>query len=138
MSLIQGEMNGDVTDFIRNVEFNVLKPLMDYQEELKVVKDNKKELKDAYDKIETCRQNLERYRKEADSASRSANQAFRISTSVEKKSNDMMRLEDKVAKCEKELDEANSIANEKYDKYTETLYKRISEECKTSEFIYLV
>lgn len=132
MSLIQGEMNNDVTDFIRNVEFSVLKPLVEYQEELKVVKENKKELKEAYDKIEQCRQNLERHKKEADSAHRSGNlnQAFRSSSTVEKKRDDLMRLDEKVTRSEKELDEANSIANEKYDKYTETLYKRIAEECK--------
>lgn len=31
VSLIQAEMNNDVNDFVRNVEANVLKPLMDYQ-----------------------------------------------------------------------------------------------------------
>ncbi len=126
-------MNRDMTDFIGNVESNVLKPLMSYQEELKLVKDNKKELKDAYDKIEVSRQNLDRYRK-ADSDSRSGAQAFRASSSVEKRNND--RLEDKLVRCEKDLDEAKSVANEKYDKYTEILYKRISEECKIIYYFY--
>ncbi len=31
LSLVQGEMNNDVSDFVRNVEANVLRPLMDYQ-----------------------------------------------------------------------------------------------------------
>lgn len=120
LSLIQNEMNNDVNDFIRNIEFYVLKPLNDYQEEVKIVKDNKKELKEAYDRIEQCRQNLEKHKKESESAHRT------------NKSNDFLKFEDKVVRSEKELDEATSTANEKYDKYTETLYKKISEECELS------
>ena len=39
MSLFHGELNNDVCEIIRNVEVGVLKPLSDYQEELKVVKE---------------------------------------------------------------------------------------------------
>ena len=51
-----------------------------------------------------------------------------------KRMNDFYRLEDKVSRIEKELDDANASANEKYDKYTEGLFKRVSEECDLSNF----
>ena len=102
---------------------------------MKQVKDNKKELKEAYDKIEQCRINLDKLKKECDYAQRTASQSHRMSTAIDmnnKKFNDLARLEEKLMRSEKELDEANSVANEKYDKYTETLYKRIAEECELS------
>ena len=55
-------------------------------------------------------------------------------TDVNKRMNDIYRLEEKVQRVEKELDEANSIANEKYDKYTEGLYKRVAEECELTNY----
>lgn len=41
--------------------------------------------------------------------------------------------EDKCMKIEKELDDATSAANEKYDKYTESLFKKVSEEYDLSQ-----
>ena len=52
------------------------------------------------------------------------------SDTVNKKMNEVFRLEEKVQRAEKDLDEATSAANEKYDKYTEALYKRVSDECE--------
>ena len=40
----------------------------------------------------------------------------------------LVSAEDKTAKYEKELDDARQAVNEKYDRYTEGLYKRVSEE----------
>jgi predicted transcriptional regulator len=51
-----------------------------------------------------------------------------------KKANDIFRLEEKVQRVEKELDEATSLANEKYDKYTECLYKRVADECELTNY----
>lgn len=84
------------------------------------MKDNKKELKEAYDKIEQCRVVLDKHKKEADSAHRT------------NKSSDFLKFDERVNRSEKELEEAQAAANEKYDKYTETLYKKISEECDLS------
>jgi hypothetical protein len=57
-----------------------------------------------------------------------------VNNDTNKKMNDINKLEDKVQRIEKELDEANLIANEKYDKYTEGLYKRIANECELTKF----
>jgi hypothetical protein len=94
--------------------------LLSPKEELKVVKENKKELKEAYDKIEQCRVVLDKHKKEADSAHRT------------NKSSDLLKFDERVNRSEKELEEATAVANEKYDKYTETLFKKISEECELS------
>lgn len=102
------------------------------------MKENRKELKDAYDKIEQSRQSLEKARKEFDNAQKSGTQSSRLTmiggTDVNKKMNDIYKLEEKVQRVEKELDEANAVANEKYDKYTEGLYKRVSEECELTTY----
>lgn len=101
------------------------------------MKENRKELKDAYDKINECRQTLEKAKREVENAQRSTtSQSSRLTMmvtnpdTVNKKMNEVSRLEEKVVRAEKELDEATSVANEKYDKYTEVLYRRVSEECE--------
>ena len=43
-------------------------------------------------------------------------------------SRSLSAAEDKCTKIDKELDEATTAANEKYDKYTESLFKKVSEE----------
>lgn len=93
-------------------------------------------MKDAYDKIEQCRQTLEKAKRDVENAQKSTSQSSRLtmmvtnSDTVNKKMNEVFRLEEKVQRAEKELDEATALANEKYDKYTEVLYKRVSEECE--------
>jgi hypothetical protein len=98
-----------------------------------MVKETRKDLKEAYDKIEQYRQQLDKAKRDVESAQRSTNQSSRLTmmgtNDTNKKMNEVFRLEEKVQRIEKELDEAQSVANEKYDKYTETLYKRISDEC---------
>lgn len=99
------------------------------------MKENRKELKDAYDKIEQCRQSLDKAKREIENAQRSTSQSSRLtmmvnSDTASKKMNEVFRLEEKVQRAERELDEATAAANEKYDKYTETLYKRVSDECE--------
>ncbi len=132
MSEIQKEISLDVTEMIRSIDIHVLKPLADYQKELITVKENKKELKEAYDKIEQCRQNLDKSKRDLENSQKSINQSHRMTMMREfesKRFNELTKLEEKLMKSEKELDEATSVANEKYDKYTESLYKRIAEEC---------
>ena len=51
-----------------------------------------------------------------------------------KKLNDLNKLEEKVQRVEKELEDATQIANEKYDKYTEGLYRRVAEECELTNY----
>ena len=95
------------------------------------VKDLRKDLKDAYDKIEQIRQNLDKSKKECDYAQKALNSSKMMSVDANKRQaskNELLKLEDKVAKIEKELDESTTNANEKYDRYTESLYKRIAEE----------
>lgn len=101
--------------------------------EVSMVKENRKELKEAYDKIEQYRQSLDKAKRDVDNAQRSTTQSSRLTmmgtNDINKKMNEVTRLEEKVQRIEKELDEATSVANEKYDKYTEALYKRIADEC---------
>lgn len=137
ISEIQKEIALEVSELVKNIELNVLKPLQDYQKELTTVKENKKELKDAYDKIEQCRQNLDKSKRDLDSSQKTISQSHRITMMKEfetKRFNELNKLEDKLTKSEKELDEATSVANEKYDKYTESLYKRIADECELSNY----
>ena len=136
MNEIQKEISLDVNELMRNIEVYVLKPLSDYQKELSIVKDNKKELKDAYDKIEQCRQNVDKSRRDLESSQKTVNQSHRMTMLREfesKRFTELTKLEEKLNKSEKELDEATSVANEKYDKYTESLYKRIAEECELTK-----
>jgi hypothetical protein len=141
MGLVYGKLHemqhglaADLQELAVNIELNVLKPLVDYQRDIALVKDNRKELKEAYDKIEASRQNLEKARREVESAQRNGGQPSRLtmmssSNDATRRMNDLYRLEEKAQRLEKDLDEANLNANEKYDKYTEGLYKRIAEEC---------
>ncbi|RNA39658.1 rho GTPase-activating 44-like isoform X3 [Brachionus plicatilis] len=128
-------MHHEVVELVSNIEKNVIKPLKDYQEKIGVVRENRKELKDAYDKIDQYRSSLEKAKRDVDNAQRTNNQTSRMgSTEYSKRMNDLYRLEDKVTRIEKELDDANASANEKYDKYTEGLFKRVAEECDLSNF----
>jgi multidrug resistance efflux pump len=109
-----------------------------------LVKESRKELKDAYDKIEQNRQNLEKAKRDVENAQRSSSsQPSRLTMMManptvaqadasqsNKKLNEVYRLEEKLARTEKELDEATAVANEKYDKYTEALYRRVADECE--------
>lgn len=100
---------------------------------MSIVKENRKELKEAYDRIDQCRQSLDKARRDVENAQRTSSHSSRLTmigtSDTNKKINDLYRLEDKVQRIEKELDEATSMANEKYDKYTEGLFKRVAEEC---------
>jgi hypothetical protein len=134
---IQKEISADVHELIKDIENRVLKPLCDYHKELSIVKEYKKELKDAYDKIEQCKQNLDKSKRDVENSNKNVNQSNRNTMMREfesKRFNELTRLEEKLQKSEKELDEATSIANEKYDKYTESLYKRIAEECDLTNY----
>lgn len=134
---IQLDMQTEVNELSDSIQTNVLKPLNDYQRELAIVKENRKELKEAYDKIEEHRSSLQKAKKDADNAHKSTSQTSRLmhmNTDNSKKMSDLNKLEDKVQRIERELDEANSLANEKYDKYTEGLYKRIADESELTIF----
>ena len=115
---------------------------MSFQKDVTIVKDNRKELKEAYDKIEQCRQNLDKAKKDVENAQRLASSysnsqqgriSLMVSSDPNKRTHDMNRLEEKVQRMEKELDDATSIANEKYDKYTEGLYRKVADECELSD-----
>lgn len=146
MGIVFGKLNdlqcmlaSDVQELAQNIELGVLKPLLEYQKEISAVKDSRKELKEAYDKIEQSRQSLEKAKKDVDSAQRSGGQSSRLtmitsSSDATKRMNDLYRLEEKVQRLEKDLDEATLTANEKYDKYTEGLYKRIADECELTNY----
>ena len=140
---LQAEMHAEVAGLTRDIEANVLKPLSDYQKEIVSVKENRKELKEAYDKIDTCRKSLENARRDVETAQKAAsgssaghpshrlNMIGTSSESVNRRLNDQIsKLEEKVQRAERELDDVQSLANERYDKYTEGLYKRIADECE--------
>lgn len=135
---IQQGISDEIRELTKNIEVNILKPLNDYQREISTVKDNRKELKDAYDRIEQCRQSLEKAKKEYENVQRTSSSASRLTmmgtSDTSKRINDLNRLEEKVQRIEKELDEANLTANEKYDKYTEGLFKRVAEECDLTNY----
>jgi DNA-binding ferritin-like protein len=135
---LQQDMHNEVAELTQNIELNVMQPLKTYQTDVAQVRENRKDLKDAYDKIEQSRVSLEKARKDFDNAHRAGTQSSRLTmiggADVTKKMNDIYKLEEKVQRVEKELDEANALANEKYDKYTEGLYKRVAEECELTSF----
>jgi exonuclease VII small subunit len=136
---IQHGLAADVQELAGNIELNVLKPLLDYQRDVALVKDHRKELKEAYDKIEVSRGGLDRAKRDVESSQRSGGQSSRLtmmssSNDAARRVADLARLEEKVQRLEKDLDEANLNANEKYDKYSEGLYKRIAEECDLTTF----
>ncbi len=105
---IQLSMAAEVNELKENIEKNVLKPLADYQKEVQSVRDARKDLKEAYDKIETNRASLEKARREAESAQRVAGgststgshglnrMTSMIPSESNKRHNDVFRLEDKV------------------------------------------
>jgi Rho GTPase-activating protein 17 len=125
-------MFNDLNIFTHELGEQVLKPLVDYQKEVSLLlKENRKELKEAYDKVEQCRRNLDKAKKDVDTSRRQLD-LLRSTNAESKKQNEQSRLliqsEDKKLKFEKELDECERVAIERYDKYTEGLYKNVSEE----------
>lgn len=130
---MQNEVNG-LTDYIQD---HVLQPLNSYQKEITTVRDNRKDLKDTYDKIEQYKQSLDKARKDMENLQKTG-QSSRLTmignNDATKRVNDLYKLEEKVAKSGRDLEEATISANEKYDKYTEGLYKRISEECELTRY----
>jgi hypothetical protein len=136
---IQHGLAADLQELAVNIELNVLKPLLDYQRDIALVRDHKKEFKDAHDKLDASRLNLEKTKREMEIAHRNGGQSSRLtmmssSNDATRRMNDMYRLEEKIQRMEKDLDEANLNTNEKLDKYTEGLYKRIAEECDLTNY----
>lgn len=73
---------------------------------------------------------LEKAKKDVDSSKKQIEQ-FRIQNDLRRQTEAYKALvsaEDKTARYERELDDARLSVNEKYDRYTEGLYKRVSEE----------
>ncbi len=91
-----------------------------------------------YEKIFELMKNLDKAKRETENIQRTMNQTSRLtvvgSNEINRNARELARLEEKVQRIERELDEANAIANEKYDKYTESLYKRVSDECELSAY----
>ncbi|CAF0707004.1 unnamed protein product [Brachionus calyciflorus] len=135
---LQLGIHSEVVDLMQSIEANVIKPLIDYQKEVTIIRENRKELKEAYDRIDQCRANLDKAKRDVENAARVANNSSRMTmmgnSESNRRLNDLYRLEEKLQKMEKELDDATSVANEKYDKYTEGLFKRVAEECNLSNY----
>jgi hypothetical protein len=132
---VQIDLANEITDLIRNIQEKVLKPLYEYQKDVTNVRDSRKELKDAYDKINQSNETLEKARRELTSLEEApSSKSFgMLSTKdstkkMQARQEDVVKQEDKVIRLERELDDANYAAKEKYDKYTESLYKRVAEE----------
>ena len=80
--------------------------------------------------MDILKNNLDKAKKEAENFKRS-NENARINNDQRKQYETFKTLanaEEKCQRIDKELDEANATVNEKYDKYTESLYKKVSDE----------
>jgi hypothetical protein len=80
--------------------------------------------------LDKARKDVENYKKQLEGS--------RIMNADMKKQNEVFKAfqnaEEKTIRCEKELDDATFLANERYDKYTEGLYKKVSEETDLANY----
>lgn len=80
--------------------------------------------------METCRNSLDKAKRDVEMYKKQIEQ-LRIANDTKRQQEAykaLVNAEEKTVKYEKELDDARLVVNERYDRYTEGLFKKVSEE----------